>query len=184
VEKNYKTLSFFFDGVPDPNAIAKVTPGATMVDIQQSPTYSAHKPWQEERCIECHARTLKMDNRDSDLCLKCHAAKLTEYPNMHGPVAVGACLWCHNPHNSAYAHLLKAPTREVCSQCHTSAQLNVERVPAHADMNSSCTDCHSGHGGSARFFLHDLQRPAPPASPAEAQPPATSSSPGEATPAP
>jgi predicted CXXCH cytochrome family protein len=122
-------------------------------DIKQSPTYSAHKPWLEEHCEECHTRTLKLGNRDSDLCLKCHANKTAEHENMHGPVAVGACLWCHDPHNSAYASLLKAPAREVCSQCHATATLNAERVPAHAQADRSCLECHDGHGGKERFFL-------------------------------
>jgi predicted CXXCH cytochrome family protein len=153
IQKNYKTLSFFFDGVPDPNAPANPTHPGGVPDITQSPTYTAHKPWKEERCEECHTRTLKMGSRDSDLCLKCHAEKTTQYERMHGPVAVGACLWCHNPHNSAYAHLLKAPAREVCSQCHTQAMLSAESVPAHAQADRSCLECHDGHGGSERFFL-------------------------------
>lgn len=153
-QKNYKFLSFIFDGVPDPNAPVQTHgPGAKIVDIQQSPTYSAHKPWLEEKCEECHTRTLKMGSRDSDLCLKCHAAKLTEHERMHGPVAVGACLWCHNPHNSAYAHLLKGPAREVCTQCHAPSMLDSQQVPAHADETRSCLECHYGHGGKVRFFL-------------------------------
>jgi predicted CXXCH cytochrome family protein len=155
IEKNYKVLSFFFDGVPDPNAPMKPTrPGGT-VDIEQSPTYSAHKPWKEERCEECHTRTLKMGSRDSEVCLKCHAAKMTEHERMHGPVAVGACLWCHNPHNSAYPHLLKGPAREVCAQCHSASMLSAEKAPAHAQENRSCLECHHGHGGDQRFFLRE-----------------------------
>jgi predicted CXXCH cytochrome family protein len=163
-EKNYKVLSFFFDGVPNPGEPTRGPHGGT-IDIQQSPTYSAHKPWLEERCEECHTRTLKMGSRDSDLCLKCHASKLTEHELMHGPVAAGACLWCHNPHNSAYAHLLKAPSREVCTQCHSQSMLSAERVPAHAQPDRACLDCHDGHGGNVRYFLREGIRPLPPAAP-------------------
>jgi predicted CXXCH cytochrome family protein len=153
IDKHYKTLSFFFDGVPDPNAPGRVSGGgAASTDIQQSPTYSAHKPWKEERCEECHARALKLGGRDSDVCLKCHAEKTTQHEFMHGPVAVGDCLWCHNPHNSAYAHLLKAPARQTCTQCHATSLLDSTRVPEHA-QERSCLDCHDGHGGNARFFL-------------------------------
>jgi predicted CXXCH cytochrome family protein len=171
VQKNFKTLNFFFDGVPDPNAPSKGPGSASaLVDIQQSPTYSAHKPWVEEKCGDCHTRTLKLGNRDSDICLKCHSAKTSEHETMHGPVAVGACLWCHTPHNSAYASLLKAPAREVCSQCHVPAQLNSQRVPEHAQESRSCIECHDGHGGKERFFLRTAKTssPAPPpdASPA------------------
>jgi len=153
VEKHYDTLSFFFDGVPDPRAVTRGPPGTIKGDIRQSPTYSVHKPWAEERCEECHTRTLRMGSRDSGLCLKCHADSTTEHEHMHGPVAVAACLWCHDPHNSAYAALLKAPAQGVCAQCHAASSLNTQRVPEHGQSDRSCLDCHQGHGGRERFFL-------------------------------
>lgn len=153
VEKHHKTLSLFFDGVPDPGAVQEVRAGVVTPDVRKSPTYSAHKPWAEEKCEECHARMVQSGSRDSRVCLKCHADTPAQHANMHGPVAVRACLWCHNPHESAYAHLLKAPARDVCSQCHVAATLPSERVPEHAMPDRACTDCHSGHGGPQRFFL-------------------------------
>jgi predicted CXXCH cytochrome family protein len=151
IEKNYKTLSFFFDGVPDPNAPSRAAHPGVPSDISQSPTYSAHKPWLEEKCEECHTRTLKLGGRDSDLCMKCHSESLTSHEYMHGPVAVGACLWCHNPHNSANAHLLKLPGRDLCMQCHAQGLLS--NLPAHSDLRRACLECHQGHGGPDRFFL-------------------------------
>ena len=49
--------------------------------------------------------------------------------------------------------LLKAPAREVCSQCHAPSTLSSERVPAHMQSDRSCLECHQGHGGKERFFL-------------------------------
>ena len=161
IEKNYKTLSFFFDGVPNPDAKSKAA-GGKGADLRKSATYSIHKPFAEDACKECHTDRFQLTTQDSSLCMKCHANRTTEYPKMHGPVAAVACLWCHAPHESAEAHLLKKPARQVCSQCHEQSLLNVERVPAHADVSRSCLDCHSGHGGKVAFFLHDGITPSSP----------------------
>jgi predicted CXXCH cytochrome family protein len=167
IEKNYKTLSFFFDGVPDPEARARVAAaGGITEDIRKSPTYSIHKPFATEACKECHSDRFQLTTQDSSICLKCHEDQTSKLPKMHGPVAAAACLWCHSPHESAQAHLLKAPARQVCSQCHEAALLNSVRVPAHADPKQSCLDCHNGHGGTATFFLREgVSRPAPSATP-------------------
>lgn len=164
-EKNYTTLSFFFDGVPDPNAKAKGGPGAVALDMASSPTYSVHKPYAAGACAECHSQAYELTPQDSGICMKCHKDRTNEYPKMHGPVAAAACLWCHAPHESAEAHLMKKPAREVCLQCHEAASLSVERVPEHADAARSCLDCHSGHGGTASFFLRP--KPDRPTAPAE-----------------
>jgi predicted CXXCH cytochrome family protein len=186
IEKNYKTLSFFFDGVPDPAAKARATRGGGgVVDIKSSPTYSVHKPFKEEACAECHTKRFKLGGQDSALCLKCHEAKTSEHERMHGPVVAVACLWCHTPHESAEAHLMKKPARQVCSQCHEPGVLSSERVAAHADNNRSCLECHFGHGGKAAYFLRPgvnavgQPPPAPPTAPTPdaaapaAAPPAT-----------
>jgi predicted CXXCH cytochrome family protein len=153
VEKNYELLSFFFDGVPDPNA--PLLPGATIEQIRQSPTYSIHKPFAEDRCADCHERRFDLGPADSDMCLKCHEAVPSEKPLMHGPVAAVACLWCHTAHESPYVALLKAPPRTACATCHDAAILSSARVPEHAPESLvSCLDCHSGHGGTTRYFLH------------------------------
>lgn len=155
VEKYYSTLSFFFDGVPNPEALAKAKAAGTLQNIRQSPTYSVHKPFVDEACAECHTASFQLTGQDSSVCLKCHADRTTEYPRMHGPVAAVACLWCHAPHESAEAHLLKRPARQVCSQCHEQSMLSAQRVPAHADPARSCLDCHGAHGGTQPFFLRE-----------------------------
>jgi len=160
----YRTLSFFFDGVPDPSAPVIDTSSAGA--LRRSPTYSVHQPFAAERCSDCHARRFRLGPQDSGLCLDCHAEVPREQPFMHGPVAAVACLWCHSAHESAYASLLKGPARQVCSSCHEPGLLNVTRVPAHADESRSCLECHQGHGGGGRHFLRAGVAPAAPGSPA------------------
>jgi predicted CXXCH cytochrome family protein len=168
-EKNYEVLSFFFDGVPDPNAPVLAT--ATGAALRRSPTYSIHKPFQEERCAECHGSRFNLGPEDSGICLKCHEEITSQQPMMHGPVVAGACLWCHAAHESAFEWLLKGEPRQVCTDCHDQDLLGIGRVPAHADETRGCLECHFGHGGTRRYFLREAVEPVPPANTPE--PPAT-----------
>ncbi|MFO0832604.1 MAG: cytochrome c3 family protein [Phycisphaerales bacterium] len=157
---NYKTLSLFFDGVPDPDAkVGTVDQGTGQ--IVAAAMLSSHQPYQTENCDECHKSRIRMSRNDSSICAKCHAGKEKEYEQMHGPVAAQACLWCHIPHESPYKHLLRDSDRKLCGQCHSPELLSAEKVPEHADTSRACLDCHTGHGGSKRFMLRD--NPVPPA---------------------
>lgn len=167
VEKYYGTLSFFFDGVPNPDAKARAeAAGGITEDIRKSPTFTQHKPFVDENCGACHTTQFGLTNQDSSICMKCHSDRPTQYPRMHGPVAAVACLWCHAPHETAEAHLLKKPARQVCSQCHEPKMFEGSRVPAHTDEKRSCLECHSGHGGERQFFLRDGVVVPPPGQPA------------------
>ncbi len=155
VEKNYALLSFFFDGVPNPNAMPVLAASGDPAAMRASPTYTVHPPYLENRCVECHGRAFSTSGVDSGVCLKCHEGVRDAYAYMHGPVAFGACLMCHVPHESAYPALLKSEPIEVCGQCHGPGMLDSERVPEHADGSASCLDCHFGHGGGARYMLRE-----------------------------
>jgi predicted CXXCH cytochrome family protein len=162
IEKNYKLLSFFFDGVPDPTLVAS---GADAVRFARETggVVFTHLPYAQEQCAECHTdpageNLTKVDNR---VCLKCHAGVNDEYPQMHGPVAAVACLMCHAPHESTVKPLLRTAGPSLCTQCHGPRFMGTPTSPVHADMQRDCLDCHRGHGGAARYFLHD--EPAMPA---------------------
>ncbi|CAG0960900.1 hypothetical protein PHYC_00720 [Phycisphaerales bacterium] len=163
---NYRTLSFFFDGVPDPDLPTGSIDPATGA-VRAVASLSVHPPYAEEKCSECHKSRLRMSRNDSGLCANCHAGKSSEHQRMHGPVAAGACLWCHHPHESAQKHLLRDNDRAVCSQCHTPRLLNSVRVPEHADESRACLECHVGHGGDRPFLLRQDAATAqtPPATP-------------------
>lgn len=149
---NYKTLSFFFDGVPNPNSTAAGAPaGADGPSARVM--VSSHVPYIQESCGECHTAKLRMPRNDSRFCLKCHEGVDQTYERMHGPVAARACLWCHHPHESALPHLLRDADRTICSQCHTPEMLDSTRVPEHADASRACLECHVGHGSPKPFML-------------------------------
>lgn len=161
IEKNYDTLSMFFDGVPDPKLAKAVQSGegGGPGDLRASPTYSQHPPFVKEQCADCHGGRKRLTRNDSAICLKCHEGVPTKEERMHGPVAAGACMWCHHPHESAQAKLLREPSRKVCSQCHDASVLDTTRVPEHGDSTKSCLDCHMGHGGPQPYFLREGQTP-------------------------
>lgn len=163
--ENYSTLSFWFDGVPDPNSeTSKVDPTTGVVTKRQ--LVLVHKPFEEERCTECHAGGEALNRSSSGICLKCHEKVPTEKPRMHGPVAAVACLWCHQPHESTREFLLRDSPRKVCVQCHEPGGLSVVKVPAHADEARSCLECHYGHGGTQAHMLRTEKGVIAPGTPA------------------
>jgi predicted CXXCH cytochrome family protein len=158
VRKNYKTLSFFFDGVPDPNApLARPSGPAGSA----APTYGyevvakmyRHKPYADGKCDACHEPDKKhLLTVKAELCIKCHAPATTQYPTMHAPVAIGQCLWCHEPHESDSPKLLKTTAPQLCLQCHDQGLLPSD-IPAHLSDQANCLFCHTGHGGTKPSML-------------------------------
>jgi predicted CXXCH cytochrome family protein len=159
---NYTTLSYFFDGVPDPNgkfATVDVKTG----QVNPLGKFSQHKPFVEEKCADCHSGVAVLSKNSSEICMKCHAAVPTQHRYTHGPVAASACLWCHSPHDAPRPHLLREDDRKLCTQCHAPGALDAEREPAHADESRACLECHYGHGGDRRFLLRHPAGFSPPA---------------------
>lgn len=175
-QEKYETLSFFFDGVPplEPNDVVEVEgkivkksrmfaedEGAAAQATQQ---WSVHKP--REDCSNCHFERKKgqftTDTRliapVPQLCYDCHATstkdmgKVVVASSVHGPVAIGDCLWCHNPHKSRYEALLEEPQPKLCYECHEKDA--IEDVPGHsAWLESRCTDCHEPHASASKSLL-------------------------------
>lgn len=151
VEKHYKTLSFFFDGVPDPNdpgrsgAWAGGVAGAAVIP---------HHPYVNGTCMECHTSlsNLSIDRNDASSCMRCHEEVTDQHVRMHGPVVGRACLWCHHPHESPHAYLLRESPVDTCRQCHETG-LEENAPEWHRPANRNCLDCHYGHGGGDDYFL-------------------------------
>lgn len=159
VEKNYRTLSFFFDGVPDPNA-PKDPSGKPM----QAPggrglmpsMLSIHKPYADEQCKSCHkeggGRAFDVGSLDAKMCLECHKEEKTPHAYKHAVIAHPECLWCHDPHQSEQKLLLRGVAPALCMQCHDHSILPVN-PPVHQDPASDCLSCHYAHGGADRRLL-------------------------------
>ena len=158
-KKNYKLLSFFFDGVPDPNAPPHPVGQPDAVGAVGKPTLpvlSTHKPFGDNNCTACHKggreAGFELSAVNASICMDCHEKVLRAYPMMHAPVAARACLWCHNPHDSPSPSLLRDPAPAVCTQCHEKELLGA-KPPEHLLPDAKCLDCHIGHGGVKRYQL-------------------------------
>jgi predicted CXXCH cytochrome family protein len=116
-----------------------------------------------EACDNCHdsktpdeTKAHELARQVPKLCFRCHEDESQTYPYVHGPVAVGQCLFCHNPHKSKYAHLLNRGGTELCALCHTRASLRTiedHLEPSHV----RCLECHNSHASAARFLLKHQQ---------------------------
>ena len=150
-QERYRVLSFFFDGVPNPDAPKRSSVASAGSGRQ---TY-VHKPYQDNLCNSCHLNTSDIFARAQvreDVCLDCHQNVPTQYAVMHGPVVNNECRRCHSPHSSTIPHLLKQPSPDVCTQCHEPAIVSTLHRPPF-DPQASCIDCHSGHGGPNHQLL-------------------------------
>jgi predicted CXXCH cytochrome family protein len=115
-----------------------------------------------------------------ELCIHCHTDFAAEAPEnedvwLHGPVASGWCVLCHQPHSSVNRKLLyESPANRLCGRCHLPATLlsTPEHLPATPASESSptaaiddaepdefdqvvadCTRCHDPHRGPDRRLL-------------------------------
>jgi len=166
----HKILTFFFEGVPpldgDPNAGKRRT-GVTQqtnlrateraVKVVKKSSSSRHEPAAD--CGKCHRSTTVWDDFVKplpDLCYSCHTDYRASGGYLHGPVSVGACMFCHDAHQSKYMHLQKEPQPELCFQCHM--RQDIESIAGHQDSASvSCTKCHNPHIGPTRKLLRSPQ---------------------------
>ncbi len=162
-KNNYATLSFLFDGVPNPDATAGGPPKPG--DSTLATAVVVHLPFKEEKCEACHKTQYRPSRNDPSACLTCHKGVADQHAWTHGAVAGGACLWCHAPHESSRKFLLRNPDRKLCMQCHSATMMNGKEVPAHVDEKVGCLECHFGHGGTDAKMLKPgatAQAPPPP----------------------
>jgi len=194
----FKILSFFFDGVPPPDSevvgdaagrdktgYRKPSSGIRSAEEALAlarPKTFIHQPYDRYRCAACHdmERMSLVMTPEEGLCARCHPGVATRQSYVHGPVAAGACLECHHPHESKIRGILLDEPTTLCLRCHEAEDLSVgkhhrleamiaaatqkpEAAPATASTGSrtdeavgtrgSCIDCHDPHGGDNRMFV-------------------------------
>jgi predicted CXXCH cytochrome family protein len=161
----HKTLSFFFDGVPEPGANGAIAGNDSSVRKDSSGTNTLlaraaktevyyHSPYREKQCSSCHDQGTmgKFVQPQPMLCYQCHEDFGTKYKVLHGPVGGGYCSGCHEPHTAKNSKLLKREGQQLCLFCHNADQVLGNEV--HKDIaDAACTECHDPHGGPDRTFL-------------------------------
>lgn len=156
-------MTFFFDGVPPlPGQAPSAGPfDANVASIEGGSStggWYVHEPLKD--CTQCHAsrrrasfsREVQLIAEAPQLCYRCHS----EYAHLsgwvHGPVAAGECLFCHEPHKTRTPFLLTNPVPELCHRCHDPEALAL--IENHADPSyANCLRCHAGHAAATRWLL-------------------------------
>jgi predicted CXXCH cytochrome family protein len=153
----YRTLSFFFDGVPDPSAGVKTEQGIKNIRVEETDTnkpiqYREHGPYAARMCGGCHVPgTNNLVLPKQKLCFKCHRLNLSK-KYVHGPGAAGGCTICHSPHGSAYPYYLVSPSKDFCLYCHKKSDILKNEV--HQSIgDTGCTVCHDAHSSNIKYML-------------------------------
>jgi predicted CXXCH cytochrome family protein len=167
--RRHEILTFFFDGVPplggyEPDANESASDVNTAVSAPgQTPRGSGRGTYVHEAykdCAQCHGDTAgrgyserrEMAALVPEICYGCHSTYTEPGFYVHGPVAVGECLFCHDPHKSEHKGLLKLPIPEQCYLCHEKQ--SVLKIEGHAaEAYAACGECHEAHTSSERSLL-------------------------------
>ncbi len=163
--QHHNALTFFFEGVPPSgqDQLPEESVGSGSRQPSQSrpkQVWFVHQPRKD--CTLCHDKSRQrvfssqtyLIKPVPELCYECHADYTTSASYVHGPVAVGQCLLCHNPHRSRIEHLLKEPAPQLCYVCHNID--NMKSIPAHLVKEQfACTDCHNAHTSSIKYLLKE-----------------------------
>lgn len=121
--------------------------------------YASHSAL-EVSCIDCHTvHKPKEVIKKSDLCLKCHQNKITDFnARTHHPFLEGniECLDCHNGYSKEYLDQ-SFNNNLSCKNCHTRQSnphlYEHEAVLAYSVEGDGCASCHSAHGAENNYLL-------------------------------
>ena len=167
--ERHQVLTFFFDGVPPPDGEATAEDSRIKADsrsrrrqqVGERPetVWFVHEA--NKNCADCHEKRAKrrwslsqsiVTTPVPELCYRCHTDYPATQPYVHGPVAVGECLHCHEAHKSRITGLLKEKEPELCYQCHET--IEAAQISGHPDEPiPQCTKCHDPHAGLTRMLL-------------------------------
>lgn len=161
-----KTMSFFFDGVPqlsDSLFLASLDSiqksdstdkNETAVNVIKS-RFKLHAPYQEKSCNSCHDENSMglFVEPQPELCYQCHEDFADTYKILHGPVEGGECTSCHSPHMSENEKILLRTGQKLCFYCHD--EQDVLSFENHEDIeDTNCIECHNPHGGDDENLLN------------------------------
>ena len=125
-------------------------------------TFKKHTKVENKTCINCHQLNIltgasKTRNiTETNLCYSCHTDKIGQFAQdyIHGPVAGGSCVICHEPHGSQFDKNLVNPQQILCFSCHVDLEEEMEmRVVHNPFKNGQCSVCHDPHSTSNKWVL-------------------------------
>jgi predicted CXXCH cytochrome family protein len=162
-EGRHQALSFFFDGVPPRRSAAagkesSVAPEEKTAVGAPVSNWHLHEPIKD--CTTCHgnqprrgtSRKVQLVAQVPQLCYRCHDDSSASAGWVHGPVATGDCLLCHEPHRTRTEALLRKAAPDLCFLCHEPQAILA--IQGHAEPSyGRCVDCHEAHASQGRNLL-------------------------------
>ena len=122
-ETRHKILTFFFEGVPPLDSESQTDESEMAIDELAQSAVTKEKPVSRiskqshsskhnsvRDCSKCHIGAMGSGQRQlvkpiPDLCYSCHTNYSAAGGYLHGPIAVGECVFCHDSHQSKYVYL-------------------------------------------------------------------------------
>jgi predicted CXXCH cytochrome family protein len=128
--------------------------------------YRSHGMVNRRDCFVCHderSRSWAIALDDATLCAKCHDRRAPE-KFVHGPVAIGSCTVCHDPHGQTNPAFLVRAGEDLCFQCHAEGDVLRHLVGKGAGggaflRDKGCTYCHDPHQAELKFLLREKIKP-------------------------
>jgi predicted CXXCH cytochrome family protein len=85
------------------------------------------------------------------LCYGCHEKIKFQGTYVHAPAKSGKCISCHDPHKSAFDHLLSADSPLLCYACHDKKKFTKKNV--HPVIIGRSCGCHKAHASDYPSLL-------------------------------
>jgi predicted CXXCH cytochrome family protein len=121
-------------------------------------TSSGHGTGSREECLGCHLMKEEMSaetrSAAAALCYGCHD-RIEGKRYVHGPLAVGDCLVCHDPHGGFGTAHLRQEQGLLCRDCHPAREISPKT--ACTTSGKGCMECHDPHQSDTRYLLKGPQ---------------------------
>ena len=118
-------------------------------------------------CADCHMfrrRGAPAYNRlkpeTSCSTQQCHEGFARE-KYLHGPIGVGSCTGCHNPHGSVQPMFLARAGQALCFSCHSDeGEMFTGKTVHQPVLDGDCLSCHDPHQSEVKFQLKSTSQQA------------------------
>lgn len=111
----------------------------------------------KHECGECHnlrgavPSYTRMKRSSTCMTGECHQT-MGKSEFVHGPIASGTCVACHNPHGSKNKFHRSRTGAEECYVCHENKKEDFAKANPHQPLaDGRCIDCHDPHQSNAKF---------------------------------
>jgi predicted CXXCH cytochrome family protein len=106
-------------------------------------------------CVSCHVPKARDAHQFTvKACASCHQMVKQTDKYVHGPVAAGECLACHDPHGSEEPQMVRMFGAELCERCHVDMKARLaEKRFTHAPVKEDCSSCHNPHASPSKYQI-------------------------------